>query len=53
MLLKERKFKITVATGILGVNVTFGYNFYNEKIKWYKIPNIGDSAAIFLIVEPK
>jgi len=28
-------------------------SFYNDKIEWHKVLNIGDSTAIFLIIEPK
>ncbi|WP_223447511.1 cupin domain-containing protein [Polaribacter litorisediminis] len=51
--IKGSRFRITDATGTREVNVPSGYNFYNEKIKWHKVLNIGDSTAIFLIVEPK
>ncbi|MGK0413069.1 MAG: quercetin dioxygenase-like cupin family protein [Polaribacter sp.] len=46
-------FKITDKTGTREINVTTGSNFYNEKIEWHNVLNIGDSTAIFLIVEPK
>ena len=51
--IKGSKFKITDTTGTREVNVPTGYNFYNKKILWHKVKNIGDSTAIFLIVEPK
>ena len=47
------KFRITDAKGTREVNVPTGYDFYNEKIEWHKVLNIGDATAIFLIVEPK
>jgi quercetin dioxygenase-like cupin family protein len=47
------KFKITDKTGTREINVTTGSNFYNEQIEWHNVLNIGDSTAIFLIVEPK
>ena len=51
--LKGSKFKITDQTGIREVNVPDNYSFYNDKIEWHKVLNIGDSTAIFLIIEPK
>lgn len=51
--LKGGKFIITDATGTKEVNVPKDYHFYNEKIEWHKVLNIGDSTAVFLIVEPK
>lgn len=47
------RFKITDTTGTREVNVPTGYSFYNEKIEWHEVLNIGDSTAIFLIIEPK
>lgn len=51
--LKGSKFKITDQTGTREVNVPDNYSFYNDKIEWHKVLNIGDSTAIFLIIEPK
>jgi hypothetical protein len=51
--LKGRKFRITDATGTREVNIPNGYDFYNDKIEWHQVLNIGDSTAVFLIVEPK
>ncbi|PQJ78773.1 cupin domain-containing protein [Polaribacter porphyrae] len=47
------KFRITDAKGTREVDVPTGYNYYKEKIEWHKAINIGDSTAVFLIVEPK
>ena len=47
------KFRITDKTGTREVNVPTGYDFYNKKIAWHNVLNIGDSTAIFLIIEPK
>lgn len=47
------KFRITDATGIREVNVPTGSSFSNEEIPWHQVLNIGDSTAIFLIMEPK
>lgn len=46
-------FRITDTTGIREVNVPTGTEFYNEGIDWHEVLNIGDSTAIFLIIEPK
>jgi quercetin dioxygenase-like cupin family protein len=51
--LKGSKFRITDATGTREVNIPNGYDFYNDKIEWHQVLNIGDSTAVFLIVEPK
>lgn len=51
--LKGSTFRITDTTGTREVNVPTGYDFYNEGIEWHKVKNIGDSTAVFLIVEPK
>jgi quercetin dioxygenase-like cupin family protein len=47
------KFRITDKTGTREVNVPTGYNFYNQKIEWHNVLNIGDTTAVFLIIEPK
>lgn len=47
------KFRITDATGTREVDVTTGSDFYNDKIEWHNVLNIGDKTAVFLIVEPK
>lgn len=46
-------FKIKDTTGIREVTIPTGYSFYNDKVDWHEVLNIGDSTAIFLIVEPK
>jgi len=47
------RFRIEDTTGIREVNVPTGSNFYNDKIAWHEVLNIGDSTAVFLIMEPK
>lgn len=47
------RFRITDTTGTREVSIPTGYNFYNEKVDWHEVLNIGDSTAVFLIVEPK
>ncbi|TYP97503.1 hypothetical protein C7447_104192 [Tenacibaculum adriaticum] len=51
--LKGGKFRITDVSGTREVNVPTGYDFYNKKIEWHEVLNIGDSTAVFLIIEPK
>ena len=46
-------FRIKDTTGVREVNVQTGSNFYNAEIEWHEVLNIGDSTAVFLIVEPK
>ncbi len=45
--------RITDANGIREVKVVTGSSFYNKGIEWHEVLNIGDSTAVFLIVEPK
>ncbi|NND51667.1 MAG: cupin domain-containing protein [Flavobacteriaceae bacterium] len=47
------KMKIEDASGIREVDVPTGYSYFNEGIEWHQALNIGDSTAVFLIIEPK
>jgi len=47
------KFRIKDATGTREVNVPSGYSFSKDSITTHEVLNIGDSTAIFLIVEYK
>lgn len=51
--IKGSKFQITDTTGTRVVNVPTGYEFYNAGIEWHEVLNVGDSTAVFLIMEPK
>ncbi len=51
--LKGGTFRITDTTGTREVTIPTGYSFYNERVEWHEVLNIGDSTAIFLIMEPK
>ncbi|MEZ4777925.1 MAG: DUF1304 family protein [Flavobacteriaceae bacterium] len=51
--LKGSKFKITDAEGTREVNVPTGYDFYKAETSIHEVQNIGDSTAVFLIIEPK
>lgn len=46
-------FRISDANGVREVAIKTGTNFYNEKVDWHEVQNIGDSTAVFLILEPK
>lgn len=51
--LEGGKFQITDTTGTREVNVPTGFDFYNDRIEWHQVLNIGETTAVFLIVEPK
>jgi quercetin dioxygenase-like cupin family protein len=46
-------FQITDANGTREVSPATGSDFYSEGTKWHEVLNIGDSTAVFLIIEPK
>lgn len=46
-------FRMEDAEGIREVEVPTGTHFYSEGTQWHQVLNIGDSTAVFLIVEPK
>lgn len=47
------KFRIEDTTGVREVNVPTGYTFSKDERTWHEVLNVGDSTAIFLIIEPK
>ena len=47
------KFRIKDASGTREVTATTGSHFYSEGTEWHEILNIGDSTAVYLIIEPK
>ena len=51
--LSGSRFRITDETGIREVDVTSGSHFQSDGIKWHEVLNIGDSTAVFLIIESK
>ena len=51
--LSGSRFRITDAKGVREVDVPTGTHFYNVGIEWHEVLNIGDSLAVFLIMEPK
>lgn len=46
-------FKITNETGTREVNVKTGISFSNEEITTHAVQNIGETTAVFLIIEYK
>ena len=47
------RFRIKDTSGIREVDLPTGSSFYNEGVAWHEVLNIGDSTAVFLIVESK
>lgn len=47
------KFKITDTTGTREVDVPTGYGFSNDKFTSHEVLNIGETTAVFLIMEYK
>ena len=46
-------FRIKDTTGTREVNVKTGSYFNSKGTQWHEVLNIGDSTAVFLIIEPK
>ncbi len=46
-------FRIKDTTGVREVAIPSGTSFFNERVEWHEVQNIGDSTAVFLIMEPK
>ncbi len=51
--LEGGKFKISDIDGIREVNVPTGYTFRNDGRTEHEVLNVGETTAIFLIIEPK
>lgn len=51
--LKGSKFRITDEKGTRELDVPTGYNFFKKEGSTHEVQNIGDSLAVFLIIEPK
>ena len=47
------RFRMKDTTGVREVDVITGSSFSSEGTAWHEVLNIGDSTAIFLIIEPK
>lgn len=47
------RFKIKDENGVREVDVPSGSHFYSEGVVWHEVLNVGDSTAVFLIIEPK
>lgn len=46
-------FRITDDKGTRTVDIPKGYTFYNERVPWHEVLNVGSDTAVFLIVEAK
>ena len=46
-------FRIKDTTGTREINVKTGSYFNSNGTEWHEVLNIGDSTAVFLIIEPK
>ncbi len=46
-------FRMEDQDGIREVVVPTGTDFYSDGTAWHEVLNIGDSTAVFLIIEPK
>ena len=51
--IKGSTFQIKDEQGVREVKVKTGYNFKNEQLIEHEVLNIGDSTAVFLIIEYK
>ncbi|MEJ2114299.1 MAG: cupin domain-containing protein [Flavobacteriaceae bacterium] len=47
------KFRMIDKNGTKEIDVPAGYHFYKDSVTVHKAVNIGDSTAVFLIIEPK
>ena len=47
------KFRIKDTSGVQEINVPTGYSFSKDKLSTHEVLNIGDSTAVFLIIEYK
>ncbi len=47
------KFRMEDASGVKELNVPTGYYFSKDSVTVHQALNIGDSTAVFLIIEPK
>jgi hypothetical protein len=47
------RFQLKDTTGIKEVDISSGTGFSSQGTKWHEALNVGDSTAVFLIIEPK
>lgn len=47
------RMRIEDASGVRVVDVPTGSSFESEGIAWHEVRNVGDTTAVFLIVEPR
>jgi quercetin dioxygenase-like cupin family protein len=45
--------RITTAAGTRDVTLKAGHSWWSEGIAWHEAVNIGDTTAVYLIVEPR
>lgn len=51
--LQGSKFRITDQNGTKEIDVPKGTTFSKDEVTWHEVLNIGDSTAVFLIIEAK
>ena len=51
--LSGSRFRIQDTTGTREVNLRTGSYFTSDGVDWHIVKNIGDSTAVYLIIEPK
>lgn len=47
------RMRIEDENGVREVEVTSGSSFTSQGVSWHQVLNVGDTTAVFLIVEPK
>lgn len=47
------RFRLTDTTGVREVDFPSGGYYYSDGTPWHEALNIGDSTAVFLVMEPK
>jgi quercetin dioxygenase-like cupin family protein len=47
------RMRITDSSGVRDVDLATGSSFASDGIAWHEVVNIGDSAVVYLIIEPK
>lgn len=51
--LKGSRFRLIDEMGTREIDVPTGYHFEKQEVTVHEVQNIGDSTAVFLIIEPK
>jgi beta-alanine degradation protein BauB len=47
------RMRITTAAGTIERDLAAGSNWWSDGVAWHEAVNIGDTTAVYLIVEPK